>query len=181
MGNEVIVLNQDGGITGKTFPRRAKQLVLKGRAEWTDETFTRIRMYESNLEKEEIILSSDKQHNAGYVIADEPLMDDAALLKIAQKRVRERRFVLKSIGLYVVSFIVMALIVIEGYWRQFGQGFFVGVYLTWGLYIAYKIMQVFIIPFYRSLRGAAHDPVEAEYIKLKRMPQDKLAEEYEKI
>ncbi|MCL2397893.1 MAG: hypothetical protein FWC93_07515 [Defluviitaleaceae bacterium] len=38
MEPEVIVYDEKGDAVGKTFGRRARQLVAKGRARWVDET-----------------------------------------------------------------------------------------------------------------------------------------------
>jgi hypothetical protein len=150
---------------------------LKGRAEWVGGEFSKIRM---KIEKEEIKLTTEASNN-GYIIADEPLVDDTTLLKLAQKRVREKNAAIKSIFSFMAASIILFLLAVNNMRAQFHSGMYFGIWLTWGAMVAWRIWMTVILPFFRNLRSSAYDPVEAEYYKLKKMPREKLVTECEKL
>jgi membrane protein YdbS with pleckstrin-like domain len=122
----------------------------------------------------------DESNNNENAAANESLKD-AILLKLAQRRVKEKRFITKSIALFVAILIAVLLLSISNPFGDVMFGFVWGAFTVWGFYILYRVAKVFVIPLVKNYKTPLNYDVDAEYEKLKKMPADVLASEYEKL
>ena len=168
--DKVTIYDQKNQIVGETFQRRAKQLVLKGRATWLNEGSA--IMLQAKAPEE------DEMENNGYIDLREtaethtvPKMhSEDLLMHLAKRNLRKRRELLIHIAAYIASFIL--LIFITNGFRGLSWDFYFGVYVTWGIFIAYKIFVQLREWFTR--RRPAPDALKAEYERLKSTPPTKI-------
>ena len=100
MQDKILLYGSNGEKMGETFARRAKQLVKRQRARWTDEAKTAIR-FEPDAgdwtEDSDTGDDSDDSEAASEALPSaEPAQashdfDDSALVELAKKRIKERR------------------------------------------------------------------------------------------
>ncbi|MDR2166527.1 MAG: hypothetical protein LBE35_01575 [Clostridiales bacterium] len=163
--DKIKVFDKNNEMIGETFARRAKQLVLKGRATWANPENSAIRLLEAN-KKEEIMT------NNGYI----DLRDEAAettpkpskpgedlLMYIAKRNVAARRDLIFHVAAFPIAFVIIMLLT-DGFIRDTGY-FFLGIFFSWGLLIAYKAFNYF--KGRASSRSARPDPIKAEFERLK--------------
>jgi hypothetical protein len=182
--DKIKVFGQDGEVIGETFARRAKQLVLKGRAKWLDKEFSAIGLLENDAntpvdmkasvdaKKEEIM---EVYTNNGYMDLREPAeiataKSDAKskpsedlLMYIAKRNVIAR----KELGLHLAGFaiaFVVLIILTDGFWGDFGS-FWAGLLFAWAILIGYKAFIFFKERF--NTRNPKTDPIKAEFERLK--------------
>lgn len=149
MEQKVLLYDANDVKIGETFIRRAAQLVKQQRAKWTDDTQTAIRFAADaqviEEETSELFAASAK----GINIA----LEDAGLVALAEKRIKERlRFVYHSVALvpgFVLIFIFTLLTanLFDGYVAMFFLAFTSGSWCT-----AYAIHAV---QFLNKCKGAA--------------------------
>ncbi|MCL2376731.1 MAG: hypothetical protein FWC76_04960 [Defluviitaleaceae bacterium] len=92
---KIMVFDENNVETGQTYPRRAKQLVTKGRAVWQEDGQSAIRMTPKEADKETIKM--------GYNDID-VAQDNDELLHTAKSNVRQRR----SLICHIIAFLIAA-------------------------------------------------------------------------
>ena len=180
MDDPITVYNEKLAPVGTTFPRRAKQLVQKGRAVWLDGTRAAISLTShSNVhdEKESIAMTDAYPSNANHTetpplaVLDTEEKNDLLML-IARKNVRERRAFRFNIIAYAIAWPINLLAFVM-FWDMFGidqdlffitLGFSFGLLAAWGAWI---VRRGYIIWQNRSEKPGCTDPVELEYLRLK--------------
>ena len=176
MEPEITVYDKMNNQIGKTFARRAKQLVGKGRAIWTDDSQRAVILadgadvsdiYAPNggimMDLRESILDADDVEAHGP--------SDDFLRYLAKERVRRKKALKWHIcGIIATTFFtfVFFVIVTNGFWRVLPIGwimfgFCYGMIASWGIYIARQIAASWRE---RTLRP---DDVEKEFQRLKSM------------
>ncbi|MDR2182669.1 MAG: hypothetical protein LBE55_00685 [Clostridiales bacterium] len=171
MEPEITVYDDKNNQIGKTFARRAKQLVGKGRAIWTDDNRRAVILADGT------DVSEVYAPNGGVPTVD--LREEAEtvgpsddlLLHLAKERVRRKKAMKWHIGgiisaaLFIFVFFLAAT---EGFWRvpPIGWimfGFCYGMIAVWGIWIGCQIAA--------SLRDRPLRPneVEREFRRLKSM------------
>ena len=109
---EVILRDISGNSVGKTFDRRARQLVEKGRAVWTDSDFRSIRLIDSEEEKK--MEFEENRQNPGYYVderkssAAETAYDET-LYKMAKDSVNHRFALIMHMAAYASGCVVLAI------------------------------------------------------------------------
>lgn len=133
----------------------------------------------------------DSQHNGGYTVADSykpvdegsSLYDKDSLLKLAKKRVYEKRKLKRHLIIYFLAGFFGLIAASNG---DLDGSFYFGCMITWTVFLIQHILAYFspytknggILKFFmRSYR----DPVEAEYKKLKRMEPERIATEFKRL
>lgn len=190
MEMQVTVHDKAGGEIGKTFSRRARQLVSSSRAVWLDEKHTAIRLISSGLKEDTKMetrsVTGETQQYAGYTVADsheetDSLYSKDTLLKLARKKVMAKRKLRRHIIIYIVAFFFSICTDL-----QYEGEFLFGVFLTWGIFLMRDVASYFL-PFIKNggiksfFRHSYRDPVEAEYRKLKRMEPERIAAEFNRL
>jgi len=190
MEQQITVYNEHLAAVGMTFSRRAKQLVNKQRAVWTDETRGAIRLLPEI--KEEPIMTNTNEPSEGSEYKDDSI--DNCLLCIAKKRVKEKRQLLKSIGVYIIGCILIFMYMTannyfgddnywSGYVRGNSMGLAQGALLTWSALLGWRICTYVYarVKGTNLLKNFSRDPVKAEYEKLKVMRASKIEAEMERL
>jgi len=179
MEPEITVFDDKSKQIGKTFARRAKQLVGKGRAVWTDDS-QRAIILAAGADASEIYAANDgsykdlregEEMNWEDRSLEEASVNDGMLRSLAEERVRRRKALpWHIVGLFFTAVFVFGffLVVTNGFWRvqPIGWimfGFCYGMMAVWGLWV---VRQIAIIWRERSLRP---DEVESEFQRLKSM------------
>jgi hypothetical protein len=173
MEPEITVYDEKNNQIGKTFARRAKQLVGKGRAIWMDDN-RRAVILADGADVSEVYAS-----NGGMMVdlredreeAEPEGPSDELLRRMAKERVHRK----KALKWHILGIIFTALFVFifflavtEGFWRVLPIGwimfgFCYGMIAVWGIYIA---RQIAVSWRERSVRP---DDVEKEFRRLKSM------------
>jgi len=172
MEPEIIVFNSENMQIGKTFARRAKQLVAKGRAAWTDEGRMAVVVADVG-DFEEV-----SRDNGGRIIdlretEDEtPKISDDLLRHLARQRVRRRKLLMWNAIAYGAA-IPMNLFMLAAFWSvvfsrtdfYLAAGFFLGIMTLWGGWIFVQIAAALR----EKLRNRYPKPdeVELEFLRLK--------------
>jgi len=182
MGPEITVLDNDNTLVGKTFARRAKALVAKGRAHWTDANMTAVILAEGDEDLAEVYPSNDREiemvdlrvHGGAEParemrprprVQDFSDCSDDLLMHLAKERVRRRK-VLRLNALAFLPVLFVALLVIDAMrTSSFGFGFFVGLFFVWGAWIVWHGAQM--IYDYLMNRYPKPNEVEVEFKRLK--------------
>ncbi|MCL2855688.1 MAG: hypothetical protein FWE21_08725 [Defluviitaleaceae bacterium] len=169
--DKVVIYDQNKNIVGETFPRRAKQLVLKERAMWLNENAITLL----NAQEEE------KMENNQYIDLREtaetpphhPAPSEDLLMHLAKRNIRKRKELLVHIAAFFTSFVIL-LIITDGFGVRggFAPEFFLGIYLTWGVFIAHKIFVQLRDWLTRS--RPSKDALKSEYERLKAAPPTKI-------
>ena len=167
METKVIMYDADNQKVGETFLRRARQLVSKQRATWTDDTQTAIRF------------APDDPLEMETDIIDTPSKDkDERLLSLAKQIISERherhRFIWHTLAL-IPGYISIIFVINVMLAARNGNDY---VFFLWGAWtMAYAIhAYVFIKPrwlSYRNLEGRYRQTLDYEIERLKRMGYDK--------
>jgi len=176
--DKITVFNDKNEIVGKTFARRAKQLVMKERAKWADNAHTAINLLEADHKEEKInmeIFSNkqdfidkalDEKHEKAE-LPSEP--SDDLLMYLAKQNVEKRRNLRINAIALPVAFIAI-YIISGGFSANFGNllhwDFVLGVFVTWGAILVYRIFMYQRARFVSRFSKA--DPVKEEYERLKR-------------
>ncbi|MDR3239552.1 MAG: hypothetical protein LBT44_05645 [Clostridiales bacterium] len=118
MDDRVIVNDENNVKIGKTYPRRARQLVHKQRAIWADEMQTAIRLSPTVEDREWVEAEPVIEMEIASEAAPASSWDERWLYALAEKRVRQRKwFIFHSCGL-IPGFIVLVL-----FWSAVGGGY----------------------------------------------------------
>jgi len=175
VNNKITVYDQFNEIVGETFQRRAKQLVLKGRAKWADNAQTAICLLESaeypKEEKSMETYGNDQEHKE-YIDLREPAekvdtSSEDLLLYIAKQNVEKlRNLKINIIALPIAAFLLMFLR--EGFGVRLGGvhlDFFIGIFALWSVIIVHKFVK-----YLQTRPSSRHkgDPIKEEYERLKR-------------
>lgn len=175
MNNKITVYDQFNEIVGETFQRRAKQLVLKGRAEWADDAQTAICLLESVEHPKEgkpMETYSNNQEHKEYIDLCEPTEkvdapSEDLLLYIAKQNVEKlRNLKINIIALPIAAFLLIFLR--EGFGVHLGgvhPDFFIGIFVFWAAVVIHKLVKYFQA---RPIIRRKGDPIEEEYERLKR-------------
>ena len=180
----------ENGVEGTTYPRRAKQLVLKNKAVWMGDS-TIVLKKEKKMEHVEAIfleeiepieenridlknLETKKSEAREIEIqnitttskeeVDNP--SDELLMYIAKNNIKYRRNLIMNCILLLPGLFIMLLLS-----NQSRDMFFVGMYVSWVGYTLYRVIKQ-VIPHIQNLLGGMGiqktDPIQAEFEKLKK-------------
>lgn|GEM_PF-1165565 len=173
---KITVFDSRENVVGKTYVRRAKQLVIKGRAHWSDDGRAIIladddedfEMEETNMD---IPNTNGKLADYGVRPAPEPPpaeADNELLMYIARRNVREKRNLFWHIIAMPVVLIISWILTDGFHFRgPISADFAAGVYFVWSIVVAHKIwgrMRAWM-----RNRGYRRDPLAAEYERLRHM------------
>jgi len=199
--DRIQVFDKDNLRIGETYPRRAKQLVLNGRAVWMDDKHLSIRLadmlsaadtwedkhmdisnenFEHNEELNHVVNSKESSNLNTETTEQSAVFEKSGvtavpsedlLMYLAKQNVARRYDLIRQIILFPVTFIILA-VVTNGF--RFGGMFYVGFFCAWGLLIAYKIYLVVRSWIMERPKASKVDYVQAEYERLKNTPPDKI-------
>jgi len=168
--DKVVIYDQNKTKVGETFQRRAKQLVLKGRATWLNEGSAIELQIAPNKEDEmENNQYIDLRDTAETHVTPKTPSDDL-LMHLAKRNIRKRKELIIHIVAYFASF--MLLLIISDGFRNLNFDIFFGMYVTWGVFIAHKVFVQLRDWMTRSKPNK--DALEAEYARLKATPPTKI-------
>ena len=105
---EIITLyDQHDNEIGSIYPRRAKQLVLKGRADWLEEGRT-LKMNPSSpaTEENETMIESIQTNDGIKTVTSEA---DSLLMNQAMQNVKERKILIKHILVYIAGWFLLVV------------------------------------------------------------------------
>jgi len=167
--DKVTVLDHQNEIVGETFLRRAKQLVLKGRAKWADNAQSSITLLADHKEE------TDMTNNQEYIDLtggapplpppDKPSED--LLMYIAKRNVAKKKSLIINLIAIPITFLI-TLIVTDGFSTRIGMfhwDFILGIFVAWGATVAYKLAMH--LRDRLSSRLPKADPIKQEYERLK--------------
>ena len=172
--DKITVYDHEHEIVGETFVRRAKQLVLKGRAKWADNAQSAIMLLNvpADASKEDTKMVNNQEYidlrEAAETpeIGAEPSRD--LLMYMAEQNVEKKRNLKRNLIVLPVAF-VAALILTDGFAYRHGglhSYFILGIFFAWFGYVAYKLAKHFLDQL--RTRSPKGDPVVEEYERLKR-------------
>ncbi|MCL2415781.1 MAG: hypothetical protein FWD01_03105 [Defluviitaleaceae bacterium] len=194
---EISVYDKEDKFLGITFPRRAKNLISKGRAKWTDETQCSIilqeieivgiddeEFYDPNDPTNEIYqtLETYEEYEPAYPIMHETSeVNEELLLHIASENVkRRRRFYLSLAGFPIA--LILSTILHDVYVYnvphnifnfqlsiEFWRGFIWGAFVLWGIYLICRFSLIFKERIESKFWRDRPDPIETEFNRLKSM------------
>ena len=176
MEQQIIVYTADG-VVSRTYPRRAKQLVLSGRAKWAND---KKAIYLTPPIKEGYSMETTQpiaptELPGRTAIAKQESINDDVLHELARRKVKERSSIWISLGAAIILFIfgMLSFFAVNENFASFvlGVSFTVGLHFIWKL-VMYNSL---------SIRRYRSDPVETEYNKLKLMNADHIAELIKKM
>ena len=182
--DKVAVYNCDNVEIGKTYERRARQLVIKNKASWLDENRSAIRLTDRReMEDEPMDVYSN---NGGIYAHDEAAvtaLDDKnseLLMYLAKRNVRARKDLLMHVIAYPVVFIAL-LFITDGFNSRNGMplSFYAGAYFVWSIVIASKMFT--LLKSWLGNRKYKPDPIKAEYERLKLMNSGKINNEMKRL
>ncbi|MCL2573161.1 MAG: 2TM domain-containing protein [Defluviitaleaceae bacterium] len=172
MEPEITVFDNKNNHIGKTFARRAKQLVSKGRAVWMDDSQRTVILI-GDADISEIYAPNGggvvDLRDSGYEHDVEESNDDL-LRHLARERVRRKKMLRWHIvGLVAISIFTLFffLVATNGFaWRTapvifFMFGIFYGAIAVWGVWIGKEMVAVMMD---KAMRGKE---VEKEFQRLK--------------
>jgi len=172
MEPEITVFDNNRNQIGKTFARRAKQLVGKGRAVWSDDS-QRAVILAAGADASEVYADNGGSFKdlRETGVLEETGHSDELLRHMAEERVRRKKALVWHIaGFFATCIFVFMffLITTNGFWRvaPIGYimfGFCYGMIAIWGIWIGRQIAAGWRE---RSLRP---DEVEREFQRLKYM------------
>ena len=175
MEPEITVYDNGNNPIGKTFARRAKQLVGKGRAVWVDGGQQAI-ILAAGADVSEVYAPNggavmDLREGSEEMWLKEGSLSDDMLRHLAKERVRRRKALPWHIGgiIFTTFFVfIFFLFVTNGFWRVLPIGWFMfglcyGMIAVWGIWIVRQIAAVW------RERTVRPDAVEMEFHKLKAM------------
>ncbi|MDR2649314.1 MAG: hypothetical protein LBB94_06300 [Clostridiales bacterium] len=184
MDDKVVVIDENNVKVGRTYNRRARQLVGKQRAVWADETHTAILLSPTVdvHEWQEAELAADMGESA-VPAADGVSWDERRLYILAVKKVHERRSFIWHTAAFVPGYIALFIIfggildVIYYGNTEYIFCFFLGVWTTAYAIHAYS----FIKPRLKNYkRRSEAQRIDDEMRKLKIMAPDKIRMELER-
>ena len=157
MEPEIIVYDGNNIQLGKTFSRRAKQLVAKGRAVWTNNGQTEIVLAEESI----VDMREAAPERAGE--------SDDLLRHLAKERVQRRKLIRRHIWAYIAA-VPFTILMLAGFSLRlhefnFALGFSIGVLTLWGAWIFVQVMAN--IRERMRHRFPKPDEVEMEFLRLK--------------
>ena len=175
MEPEITVYDNGNNPIGKTFARRAKQLVGKGRAVWTDGSQQAVILADG-ADVSEVYAPNggavmDLREKSEEIWQKEVNPSDDMLRHLAKERVRRKKALPWHIGgiIFTALFILIFFsFVTNGFWRVLPIGwvmfgFCYGMITVWGIWIVRQIAAVW------RERSVRPDAVEIEFHKLKAM------------
>lgn len=158
MNKQIEVFAADGSGMTPTFPKRAKQLVKTGRADWVAEDAIRL----CQDEKAEVIMDKSIAYNEQEPAMpeierndDEKDLTDEKIYALAKKRVKARSgLVIHAVAYIAVNMFLYMIDLKEGYegWHLFVLG-------GWGIGLACHIASYFF--------SVTPDAIQKEYLKMK--------------
>ncbi|MCL1995350.1 MAG: hypothetical protein FWG63_04000 [Defluviitaleaceae bacterium] len=168
---KIIVLDNKGNV-GRTYPRRARQLVLKGRATWINATAIVLLESEEVMEVtidegietktpdknkiETSLLDISNKNGANESLDQET---DKLLLYIAKQNVANKKAIITSILWLIPGLVLMILLT-----SAINDFFFAGIYFTW---FAYTMFRAVKLMWPKLSKKEKEDPVALEYTRLK--------------
>jgi hypothetical protein len=185
MDDRVIVIGENNVIAGKTYNRRARQLISKQRAVWADETHTAILLSPSVSahEWQEAEAAPSAGESGVPAAEDAASWDERRLYALAAKRVRGRkRFIWHTAALlpgYIALFMLYGGVFNYIYYpgADYILLFLLGVWTTAYAMHAY----LFFTPWFRSYsRRSEAGRIKAEMEKLKTAGPKKIGMELER-
>ena len=196
--DKIAVYDNEGRRVGSTYPRRAKQLVMKQKAVWQDVNHKGISLvdmldsanYEEDkhmeadntIEVKEGALASEMGEAAEELAVSVDVEEisvktpsEDLLMYLAKQNVKKRHNLFLNIVLFPVVLIVLAIIT-GGFNSRSGlnAAFYAGVFFSWGMIILYKFG--IVIRAWLASRSSVQreDPVKAEYERLRNSSPDKI-------
>jgi len=192
--DRITVFDQDNQRIGITYPRRASQLVLKGRAIWQDTEPASIRLVDMLItaddaeEDKHMEISQNVENidntNASVNLSNVPAESkefaeaptaatpsDDLIMYLAKQNIGRRYDLIRHVILWPVIFIVL-LIVTSGF--RFESGFYLGFFFAWALLIMYKGYVVISAWLNARPKVDKKDLVRAEYERLKNASPEKI-------
>ena len=172
MEPEITVYDNDNNQIGKTFARRAKQLVSKGRAVWVDDRQCSVVLIDgtdvSEVYPPNGVRFKDLREDEDW---EETYNADDALRRLAKERVWRKRALWWHVsGIIFSTFFVFIffLFATDGFWRAAPFTYFIfgvcyGMITVWGIWIFRQIAAVL------NERAPRFDKVEKEFRRLKSM------------
>jgi hypothetical protein len=179
--DKITVFDKEGHIIGETFRRRAKQLVLKERAVWTDDNA--ICLLEANNTK-----GDNNMENQNMPFVDLREIEEAReetntpsedlLMYLARRNIRFRRGLIAHVIALPAVCVALAYLPGNFLWRitSWENGFYNGLLAAWGLFIFYKII-LFVRQQLHSRNYLKKDPIKEEYNRLKSTSPEKISQE----
>jgi hypothetical protein len=181
-----MVIDENNVKVGKTYNRRARQLVGKQRAVWADDTHTAILLSPAVDAHEWQVAEAVGGPGESSGSGDEISWDERRLYTLAAKRVRERkRFIWHSVAL-LPGYLLLALICVGAldfvYYGDIGYVFYVFCFLLGSWTTAYAIHAYsFIKPRLKIYsRRSEAERIRAEMDRLKVMEPKKIRLELER-
>ena len=195
--DKISVYDNEGLRIGGTYPRRAKQLVIKQKAVWQDAENKGIRLvdtldsasYEEDKQmeldntievKEEAVseVAEAREETSTSVPVEEKPGDSLSndlLMYIAKQNVKMRYNLFLNIVLFPVVLIALAIIT-DGFNTRgmFSGSFYAGIFFSWGCLILYKCYLAIRAWSASKPRLQKEDLVKAEYERLKKASSDKI-------
>jgi len=180
MEPEITVFDNNNTLVGKTFARRAKALVAKGRAFWTDANMTAVVLAEGDEDLAEVYPpngtnvemvdlrthgSTEPARGAHHEKKEWADCSDDLLMHLAKERVRRRKLIRLNALAFLPVLFVTFLIVDAMRANNFGFGFVIGVFVMWGAWIAWHGVQ--LIHDYVMHRYPKPNEVELEFKRMK--------------
>jgi len=201
--DRIQVFDKDNLRIGETYPRRAKQLVLNGRATWTDGKLLSIRLvdmltdadtwedkqmdiskeHSEHIEEVNTAIteeSIDRNNDEAQYTEDEPVFEEAEPAAQPSEDLLmylARQNVARRYNLLyhvVLLPVTFIVLVIVTSGFRFGSGFYVGFFFAWGLLIAYKAYVIISAWLMSRPKADKVDRIQSEYERLKNMPPKKI-------
>lgn len=171
MAPEILILDNNKEVVGRTYPRRAKQLVSKSKAVWIDDSKTSILLQtqlteDNEMETDNVITLEDEitQEVAMNEELTSGAEDDTLLLYIAGQNVEYRKITnYHIVGMMIFSFLLMSDIIAA-------TDFFLGIWFTVGMYTAVRILKSYGAILRKKImlpQKETISPLEKEYARLK--------------
>lgn len=159
MIQQITIYNKTGEKIGITFPKRAKQLVNKQKAQWADELHTKIYLISAESQEDNNKLSDKSQLDNSY--------DDEKLLELAVKKVKRQNRLICHLVIYILSLICLVILNENGFY--FTMPIFIIFTLIFVVHIIYFLLPNILISLKHLL------------LHLKHLNQYRITLEYEKL
>lgn len=163
-----ITVLDSNGMESTTYRRRAKQLVLKGRAAWVDDMTIVLTGREEQMDNDaaqEIPqeIPQAVQPNLSDQNDKDEQETDRLLLHIAKQNVAYKKNLIINVLWLVPGGVVT--VILSDLTREM---FFLGMYSLWFFYTMFRIVRL-VLPKVRAkfLASSDEDPIEIEYKRLK--------------
>ena len=180
MEPEITVFDNNNALVGKTFARRAKALVAKGRAHWTDTNMTAVVLVAGDADLADVYPSNDREMEMVDLRehrGTEPARDtfrkkpewadcsDDLLMHLAKERVRRRKMLRLGVLAFLPALFITFIAIDSLRISAVGFGFFIGLFFVWGAWIVWHGAQA--VHDYMMNRYPKPNEVEMEFKRLK--------------